>query len=137
LTGSQTIKVVIADDHAGMLKIVSTLLSEHFSVVAAVSSGDALIQAAIDLRPDVIVSDVDMPVRDGLEVMFRLRALGLEIPFVLMCAETRRTRVKRLLALGATGYVHKYDIYADLVDAVLLAAVGNKFVSRSVVDEAS
>jgi DNA-binding NarL/FixJ family response regulator len=137
LTDSRDIRVVIADDHAPMLKIVSTLLGQHFSVIAAVSSGDALIQAAVDLRPDVIVSDIDMPGHDGLEVMFRLRALGLEIPFVLMCAENRRIRVARFLAQGAMGYVHKYDIYADLVDAVLFATAGNKFVSRSVVDEAS
>jgi DNA-binding NarL/FixJ family response regulator len=133
LTDSRGIRIVIADDHAGMLKIVSTLLSQHFSVIAAVSSGDALIQAAVDLRPDVIVSDIDMPVHNGLQVMFRLRALGIEIPFVLMGAEI--TGTAHFLAQGATAYVHKYDIFADLIDAVLLATTGNKFVSRSVVDK--
>jgi DNA-binding NarL/FixJ family response regulator len=150
---SRKIRVLIADDHAGMLKVVSAFLSEHFCVVAAVSCGDELIRTAVESRPDVIVSDIDISVRDGLDVVLALKTLGLdvldmpvcdgfdvmlalrtlelEVPFVLLGTDTKGAA--QFLDKGAAAYVHKYDIHADLMEAVLLAANGGKFVSRSAV----
>lgn len=124
------ISVVVADDHAEMLKVVCEVLAEHVRVVASVTDGNQLVKAAVDLKPDVIVSDIEMPERDGLDAMLRLRSLGLKTPFVLLGSETRD--VECFLDLGAAAYVHKYDVCADLVESVRLAALGRKFVSRSI-----
>jgi DNA-binding NarL/FixJ family response regulator len=126
------ITVMVADDHAGMLKVVSSLLEQHFDVVAVASNGNDLIKAAINACPDVIVADICMPPEDGVGCMLTLKHLGIEVPFVLMSTQTMGAA--NLLELGAAAYVHKYDIFGDLVKAVELAVVGKTFVSRSVVN---
>jgi two-component system, NarL family, response regulator YdfI len=123
---------VVADDCAEMLTVLSNILGEYFQLVAVVSNGDDLVRTAINLHPDVIVSDIDMPVQGGLEAMSALRSLGIEAPFVLLGAEKEGMR---LLELGAAAYVHKFDVFADLLDAVLFAAKGEYFVSRSAVHD--
>jgi DNA-binding NarL/FixJ family response regulator len=127
-----SIRVVVADDHAEMLKVISDFLSEHFCVLAVVASGDSLIQVVAELKPDVVVSDVDMPSCSGVEAMLELREMGVEVPFVLMGTEVKG--ILPLLHKGAAAYVHKYDMCADLVRAVLLAKKGDRFLSRSVAD---
>lgn len=130
MTDSRNIRVVVADGHADMLKIVSTFLKEYFQVLAIVTNGTDLVRAAITLRPDVIVSEVDMPAQEGLEAMSALRSLGVNIPFVLLGVHTESGL--DFLQLGAAAYVHKFDLFADLLDAILSAAKGEHFISRSV-----
>lgn len=127
------ITVLVTDDHALIRRVVCALLSEHFKVIASVSNGDHLIRAAVELRPDVIVSDVEMPDRNGLDAMLELRTLGVHIPVVLMSAGP--SDVGLLLASGAAAYVQKCDIFADLIEAVKLAVAGGTLVSRSVVNK--
>ena len=66
--------------------------------------------------------------------MLWLKRFEVEIPFVLTGVET--ADITRFLAVGASAYVHKYDIYADLIEAVASALAGRRFVSRSVPQEA-
>ncbi len=132
---SRAIKVIVADDHREMLKVVSAYLNPHFQVLACVPDGESLIRFAIELKPDVIISDLDLPGYDGLEVMLDLKNRRVEIPIVLMGNWTND--VLDFLELGAAAYVHKYDIHADIVEAVLTAAGGGKFISRSILPDDS
>jgi DNA-binding NarL/FixJ family response regulator len=126
------ITVMVADDHADMLNVLASLLKQHFDVIAIVSNGDDLVDAVIATPPDVIVCDACLPAQDGVECMLALKDLGIEVPFVLMSTDTAGAR--NVLELGAAAYVHKYDIFADLIEAVELAVSGGKFVSRSIVN---
>ncbi len=132
---SRAIKVIVADDHCEMLKVTAMFLSQHFQVLACVPDGKSLMRLALELQPDVIVSDLDMPGYDGLEVMLDLKDRKLNIPFVLMGAGTND--VLEFLDLGVAAYVHKYDIHADIVEAVVTAAGGGKFISRSILPDDS
>jgi DNA-binding NarL/FixJ family response regulator len=66
--------VLIADDHAILREGLITLLNEQYDVVGAVGDGQALIEAAKRLRPDIIVTDLSMPALTGLDVLIRLKA---------------------------------------------------------------
>jgi two-component system response regulator PrrA len=105
--------------------------------MASVSSADDLIRVATELRPDIVVSDLDMPVHGGLDVMLALKTLGVEIPFVLMGTETEAGGAAEFLEQGAAAYVHKFDLFADLIEAVLVAVSSHKFLSRSVAHKMS
>jgi DNA-binding NarL/FixJ family response regulator len=131
---TRKLRIVVADDHDLMLSVVSDHLSKHFEVVKSVRTGERLVHFAAELRPDVIVSDVNMPNLSGVGAMLRLQGMGLKIPFVMMGADT--VDITQLFSQGAAGYVHKYDIHADLVEAVIAAHSGGKFVSRSIPQEA-
>jgi len=80
------LKILVADDHSAMRSCIVDILQKEFHVIAAVSNGDELIKAAITGNPDVIVSDVNMPRLGGVEAMLELRAMGVDIPFVLVTA---------------------------------------------------
>ena len=74
------LRVLIADDNDSVRAAVGRLLEERFEIVGAVSTGRELVDAALAQRPDVIVSDLDMPSIDGLAAMKVLRDAGHTTP---------------------------------------------------------
>src|SRR5689334_7411468 len=76
---------LLADDHASVMEGLTTLLRQHdFDVVAAVRNGNLLIEAAKQLRPDVIVTDLSMPGLNGLEALRRLRAERIDSKVIVL-----------------------------------------------------
>ena len=124
------LRVLVADDNNELRDRIVELLPPVFEIVAAVSTGRALVDAAVALEPDVIVSDLMMPSLTGAEALAKLRAAGYRIPFVLQTAT--RGNAQAWLDMGALCVVDKIDLPSDLVTAVESAAVGKVFLSRSV-----
>jgi CheY-like chemotaxis protein len=105
------------------------LLCVECDVVAAVADGRKLVDAAMSLLPDVIVSDISMPLLTGIEAMEELHRKGYEIPFVLV--STANSGAEDYVKRGAMAFVNKVDIGHDLLVAVFSAALGQVCVSRS------
>jgi CheY-like chemotaxis protein len=105
------IRIVVADDNDGFLEELVRFLGNHFEVLDAVSDGGELINSAIVAGPDVIVSDVCMPVFTGPEAMQELHTRGIKIPFVFISAE-ENTFEKH------TSFVSKDKIPYQLVQAI-------------------
>jgi CheY-like chemotaxis protein len=112
-------KVLVAEDHAGMRDCIVRILQREFQVIEAVSDGEYLIPAAIANKPDVVVSDVNMPGLGGIEAMKELIASGVNIPFVFVTANPEAISQLRNRVLC----VNKADLSALLNDAVRSAAV--------------
>ena len=123
------IRVLIADDNARLRNAIVRILHDTFDIVAAVSSGRELVDAAVSLRPDVIVSDLEMPELSGLAAMRILRDKGHQIPFVLLTA--MMLGATEWLGMGVLAVVNKSDMHAELVTAVQSAAAGHVFLSRT------
>jgi DNA-binding NarL/FixJ family response regulator len=122
------LRVLIADDHERILLAIVQLLSSDFKIVGVAGDGEQLVDSAISLNPDVIVTDVAMPLLSGPEAMKELNARGYDIPFVLVsvnpfCAD-------ELIRQGAFAFIDKCDIAHELVPAVHSAARGHIYVSR-------
>jgi DNA-binding NarL/FixJ family response regulator len=122
--------VLVADDNDDVRDGIVGLLDPVFEIVAVVSTGRELVDAAVALEPDVIVSDLMMPSLTGAEALKMLRAAGYTIPFVLQTTTGRDARA--WLDMGALCVVDKFDLPADLVTAVRSAAAGKVFLSRSI-----
>jgi DNA-binding NarL/FixJ family response regulator len=122
------LRIVVADDHGDMRWAAIRLLSDEFSVVGSAADGRNLIDAAITLIPDVIVSDVRMPLFTGPEAMEVLRATGLNIPFVFV--STDASNVESCIEAGCMGFVHKLDMGHELVRAVSAASRRQIYISR-------
>jgi CheY-like chemotaxis protein len=118
------LKVMIAEDHEGFLKALVRLMKRKFEIIAAVGDGRNLVDEAISLQPDVIVSDFFMPRLTGLEAQQELSARGYRIPFVLVSTETER------IGRGSWSIVDKIDIPSELEAAVYAAASGKAYISR-------
>lgn len=105
------------------------MLCTECDVVAAVADGRKLVDAAISLQPDVIVSDISMPALTGIQAMEELFGRGCEIPFVLVSTAT--CGALEYIRRGAKAFVNKVDIGNDLLVAVFSASLGQVYVSRS------
>ena len=126
------LRVLIADDNDSVRSAVGRLLKDEFELVGAVSTGRELVDAALAQRPDVIVSDLDMPSLDGLAALKVLREAGHTPPFVLLTA--MEGDVRDWIDMGAIGVVLKSDLL-DLAEAVESAAAGRIYLSRTLTSE--
>jgi DNA-binding NarL/FixJ family response regulator len=122
------LRILVADDHGDVRWAIIRFLSEEFHVVGSAADGRSLVDAAITLVPDVIVSDFSMPLLNGPEAMDELRATGLDIPFVFVSADA--TRVEECIEAGGMGFVQKTDIGHELTRAVGAANRREVYLSR-------
>ncbi len=129
--GSVTLKrVLVADDHARILKAVSALLGKSFDVVGLVSDGQAAVQAALKLDPDLIVLDVSMPGMSGIEVARELNRRRNRAKIVFLTVHEDAEILASCLAAGGLGYVVKELMDSDLIPAINEAVAGREFVSQ-------
>ena len=112
--------VLLADDHTMIRKRLVELLTEHgLTVVGAVSDGHMLIDAAIRLRPDVIVTDISMPPGlSGLEVLARLKTEGVDSKVILLTMHDDVDLAAQAARAGALGFLMKHAAGDELVDAI-------------------
>jgi CheY-like chemotaxis protein len=119
VAGREVLRVVVADDHERMRGCLIKILERNFAVVGSASNGYDLVNVATHTLPDVIVSDVQMPLLDGIGAMKVLKKGGLDIPFVFVCSDLS------LVDQVAQEFViclHKIDVVSKLTNAVSCAA---------------
>lgn len=119
---SEVLRVLVVDDHSGMLARTAAVLSANCTVVGTAGDGQAALEAAATLQPDVIVLDISMRGMNGFEVAARLRAAGSRAAVVFLSAYDDAEFVAAAMAAGAAGYVLKPQINTELVRAVLTAS---------------
>jgi DNA-binding NarL/FixJ family response regulator len=105
------------------------LLKLSFDLVDAVANGRQLVNAAMSLRPDVIVSDISMPLMSGNQAMKELKFRGYTIPFVLISSDA--SGADDYIKDGAIAFVAKIDMGSELAPAVASAYSGELYVSQS------
>ncbi len=125
------IRVLLADDHEAMLDRVARLLKKECNVVGTVTDGQQALEAAQDLKPDVLVLDISMPVMNGIETAHRLKQAGIGTPIVFLTVNDDPDFAREAMAVGALGYVIKPRIASDLVAAIKNAHAGRSFPGPS------
>ena len=123
-------RILLADDHPRFPEMEERLLEPEFEVVGKVRNGQALFDEAMRLKPDIIVTDISLPVLNGIEAADRLMGSGCESRFVFLTVHSDPDFVRRCLSTGAFGYVVKSRIASELVVAIREALAGNIFVSQ-------
>ena len=127
------ISVLIADDHpvlrAGLRQVLER--DPSIRVIAEVGDGEAALERIQADRPDIAVLDIEMPKRDGLDVVRELRRLALPTRVIMLSLHDDETRVTDALALGARGYILKDDAIHAIVEGVKAVAAGRPYVTPS------
>ena len=117
-------RILLADDHASMLERAIRLVSEEFDVVGAMSDGQAALDAAQLLQPDVVVFDISMPVMSGLEAAARLFQSAHRPWIVFLTVHDDPAFILAAREAGAHAYVIKRHIATDLLPAIRLVLDG-------------
>ena len=123
------IRVLLADDNKEILDRVTTLLAAGCDVIGAVRDGRQALEAAQDLKPDVLVLDVSMPVMNGIETAHRLKEAGAKARIIFLTVQDDPDFAKEALETGALGYVLKTRMASDLMAAINEVHAGRTFVS--------
>ena len=116
--------MLVADDHRLFAEALTAILEceRRVCCVGRASNGREALEKAGELRPDVVLMDIDMPVLDGIEAARRLRRKHPNVAVLMVTGSSAVQDVARARAAGAAGYVTKDSIAASLVDAILAAA---------------
>jgi two-component system invasion response regulator UvrY len=130
-------KILIADDHAVVRKGLSQILLEEFStaVIEEVDNSEDLIKKAMEGRWDVIISDLSMPGRSGLDALHQLKEMLPDTPVLIMSIHSEDHYAIRALKAGAAGYLTKATAPKELVKAVRLVLEGRKYISPSTAEK--
>lgn len=122
-------RILLADDHPRVLDAVASVLQPAFEIVAREGNGRALVEAAAKLRPDAIVTDISMPILNGIEAAKLLKESGSTSRIVFLTVHRHPDFVKACFAAGAIAYVLKDRMATDLLPAVQEALEGHSSIS--------
>jgi DNA-binding NarL/FixJ family response regulator len=122
-------RVLIADDHPVVSEGLRGLLADRYDVVGVVENGQALLEAARSLKPDVVVADISMPLVNGIEATRRLQQEQPQIKVVILTMHREGAYARRALEAGAAGYVLKVSAADELLAAVEAALAGTTYVT--------
>lgn len=126
-------RLLLADDHDVVLAGLIVLLDQpDFEIVGSVKDGQALVTAAAELRPDVIVTDVTMPLLSGIEAARQIRKTDPTVAIVMLTMHPDIGYATAALSIGHCGYVLKSAVADELAPAIRMVLNGETFVARAI-----
>src|SRR5437867_2466595 len=125
------IRVLLCDDHALLRAGLKALLADEpgIAVVGEAENGQAAVEQAVALRPDVALVDITMPELDGLAATRRIRRRAPEVKVLVLTMHDDPAYLFQALEAGASGYVLKRAAEADLVEAIRTVSVDEAFLA--------
>ena len=121
--------VLLADDHAVVAEGLAALLRESFTLVATVKDGRELLAASEKYKPDVIVTDISMPLLNGLDAIRQIRSKRPDAKIVVLTMHADRDLAVEAFRGGASGYVLKTSPGEELLTAIRTVAQGRVFLT--------
>jgi DNA-binding NarL/FixJ family response regulator len=112
------LKILVADDHPQVREALQKLLDREFEVISCVGDGRALLKAAVELKPDVVVVDVGLPLMNGLEAGRALKKLMPEVKLVYLTMNADPDIATEASRIGASGYLLKSLMGQELVQVI-------------------
>jgi DNA-binding NarL/FixJ family response regulator len=131
------VRILLADDHRLFAESLMALLTEdeRVDVIGIAANGVEAVELTSELRPDVVLMDLKMPVMDGLEATRRIRDLGLGTQVLILTGTGEPARTEDAAQAGASGYLRKEqgveELRSVVLEAASLAAVLGPATTRS------
>jgi two-component system invasion response regulator UvrY len=131
------IQILIADDHAVVRKGLAQILLDGFrgARIEEVENSEELIRAAMKGHWDVIISDLSMPGRSGLDALRQIKESFPKLPVLIMSIHPEDQYAIRVLKAGGAGYLSKDTAPDELVKAVRIVLTGRKYISPSTAEK--
>ena len=122
-------RVLLADDHALLLGAFEKLLSEECEIVGTVPDGRALVAAADQLKPDVIVLDISMPLLNGLEAGRQIKQRLRDVRLVFLTMNEDPELAAEAFRCGASGYLLKRSAASELITSIREVMKGRSYIT--------
>jgi len=131
------IKILIADDHAIVREGLKQILSQtpDMVVVAEASNGQEALDKLARNNIDLIVLDISMPGKDGLDVLSEIMSKRPQLPVLILSMYPAEQYAVRVLKAGASGYLTKESAPDELVKAIRQISEGKKYISPSLAEK--
>jgi len=123
------VKILIADDHTLVAEACAKLLEPEFEVLTTVRDGRALLEAAAQLKPDVIVADIAMPLMNGLDACEQIKKQVKSTKIIYLTMNEDKDLAAEAFRRGASGYLLKASAFAELTQAVHAVIKNKSYVS--------
>lgn len=129
-------KILVVDDHAVVRQGVKQILNEQFqgAVIGEARNGEEMIDRIRKFTWDIVVLDVGMPGKSGLDALKDLKQVCPKLPVLVLSAYPEDQLARRMLKAGASGYLTKDSAPNELVQALKKILGGGKFVSASMAE---
>lgn len=126
-------RILIVDDHFGMRQTLVRVFQEvsEAQVVGEAADGCEAVQRARELKPDVVIMDVEMPRLNGIDATRQILAEQPDMRIIGLSTHHSHVYVRSMLAAGACAYVLKDEMFPDLIEAVEAVADGQTYLSPS------
>lgn len=130
------LKILVADDHAIVRQGLKQILSDNQDKVIhdEASNGEEALEKALQYDYDMVLLDISMPGKNGLEVLRELGSQKPDLPVLILTMHSEQDYAMRVLRLGASGYITKQSAPEELMTAILRVASGGKYVSPSLAE---
>jgi DNA-binding NarL/FixJ family response regulator len=131
------IKILIADDHAIVREGLKQIISETLDMVVAAeaSNGEDVLEKVSANKYDVVLLDISMPGRSGLDILKQLKIEKPKLPVMMLSVHPEEQYAVRALRAGASGYLTKESAPDELIAAIRKISQGRKYVSSSLAEK--
>lgn len=128
--------LLIADDHTLIRETWSFILNTdpRFNVIAACGSGEEAVELAKQLRPDIVIMDINLPGMDGIEATALIRKYAPGAKILAVSLHTQPAYAQKIMQKGASGYVTKSSGKQEMVKAIEEISFGKKYVCNEMKD---
>ena len=124
-------KIVIADDHDIIREGIKTILAKHteYEIVGEAEDGDRALERVEALKPDILLLDITMPQKSGLEILDQVRRLSRDTKIIIISVHKADAYIMRALKAGVRGYLNKENAADDLLPALRQVTAGQVYLS--------
>lgn len=123
------IRVLLADDYKMVAEALGSLLKDSFDLVGIVGDGRSLLEQAARLKPDVIVTDIYIPLLNGVDALKELRSCGIDSKVVFLTGHADPKLAAETFRAGASGFLSKQSAAEELIQAIQQVAQGRLYVT--------
>ncbi len=129
-------RIIIADDHAFLRQGVERILRKEFPTaeIDEVADGEDLVKKVMQYQYDLVISDVSMPGRGGMEALHAIKEQYPKLPVLMLSMYPEDHYALRALKAGASGYLSKSMAPEELITAVRRVLMGRKYITASVAE---
>jgi DNA-binding NarL/FixJ family response regulator len=131
------IKILIADDHAIVRRGLKQILEDTPNIVVAdeASTGKEVLEKISEKEYDVVVLDISLPDKSGLDILKQLKSQKPKLPVLVLSIYPEEQYAERVLKIGASGYLTKESAPEELITAIKKVSVGGKYITASLAEK--